>query len=641
MCGIAGFIDQGHRFSDPTRVLKDFVKALSHRGPDDSGTFHDPSFGIGLSHTRLSILDTSSAGHQPMVSRDQRWVLVYNGEIYNSNELKASLGDPRTLNGHSDTEILCETIARFGVVHAARSAVGMYAFAVWDSHDRKLHLVRDRIGIKPLFFAFDGHTVAFASESRVLSQLDGLCGEIDSESLQVFLRFGYIPGSRSIHENVRKVEPGTCVTIDPCDGISLSTTRWWSAYDHAQANIVEGDDAYLLSEVASCIDASVSSQLASDRPLGTFLSGGIDSSLIAATMVRLSSGTVRTFSLGFSDYRYDESGHARAVSRHLGTCHTEHRITDQDVLEVVPGLGGMFDEPFADSSQIPTFLLCRMTRRDVVVSLSGDGGDELFGGYPRYEWAVRLWNLIGRIPPGVRRSSAFSLGLLPGWFPAKVVSMANMILPSRLRVRSASAKGALISNVLKSTDVSDLYFRILTHWDPLRHALCGVDSDLSEFSLPDLSSHDEQHRMMLWDQSNYLPDDLLVKLDRASMSVGLEARVPLLDHRLVELAWRLPSRMKMRGNETKWALRRLLERDVPSELFDRTKMGFGVPLGDWLRGPLRDWAEALLDPTRLQQGGHLNASVIRRVWDAHLSGKVDHSQSVWDVLMFQSWIESR
>lgn len=641
MCGIAGFIDQGDRFSDPARVLRDFIKGLSHRGPDDSGTFHDPSSGIGLSHTRLSILDTSSAGHQPMVSRDQRWVLVYNGEIYNSNELKASLEDPHALNGHSDTEILCETIARFGVGHAARSAVGMFAFAAWDSHDRKLHLVRDRMGIKPLFLACDGKTVAFASESRVLSRIDGLCGEIDSESLQTFLRFGYMPGPRSIHKNVRKVEPGTCVTVDPCDGLSLSTTRWWSAHDHAQANILDGDDAHLLSEVASCIDASVSRQLASDRPLGAFLSGGIDSSLVAARMVRLSSGTVRTFSLGFSDSRYDESVHAKAISRHLGTCHAEHRVTERDILEVVPGLGGMFDEPFADSSQIPTILLCRMTRRDIVVSLSGDGGDELFGGYPRYEWAVRLWDLICRIPFGVRRSAAFSLDLLPSWFPTRMVAMANMILPDRLRIRSASAKGALISNVLKSTDVSDLYFRILTHWDPARHAICGVDSDLSKFVLPDLSSHDERHRMMLWDQCNYLPDDLLVKLDRASMSVGLEVRVPLLDHRLVELAWRLPSRMKMRGDETKWALRRLLERDVPTALFDRAKMGFGVPLDAWLRGPLRDWSENLLDRSRLQQEGHFNAPVVRRVWDAHLTGKADHSHSLWDVLMFQSWLESR
>ena len=641
MCGIAGFIDHRHELSDPVQILRDFVQGLSHRGPDDRGFYHDESVGVGLTHSRLSIIDTSPAGHQPMTSRNRRWTIVFNGEIYNAGELKTRLDDSQQLRGHSDTEILCETIARLGVCDAARSAIGMFSFAAWDSQERKLHLVRDRLGIKPLYLARNGKMIAFASESRVLSAVKGLCGGVDSDSLQSLLRFGYMPGIRSIHRNVQKIKPGTCVTIHVDGELVEETTTWWSADATASQKIIGGTDDELLSEIGSCLDASVSSRLISDRPLGAFLSGGIDSSLVVSAMTRLSSKKVQTFSIGFSDESYDESGHARAVANHLGTDHTEHRVNERDILDIVPGLGSLFDEPFADSSQIPMLLLCRMTRQDVVVSLSGDGGDELFGGYDRYEWTIRLWNMIRRIPRSIRLSSSFSIEALPMWFSARLISLANIILPGRLRIRNPLVKAMLISRILRSTSVSDLYFRVRGHWHPIQEAVSGSDQELSKFELPDPGGHDDRHRMMLWDQCNYLPDDILVKVDRTSMSVGLEARVPLLDHRMVELAWRLPSRMKVRDNETKWAFRRLLEREVPRNLWDRPKMGFGVPLGSWLRGPLRDWAESLLDVSRLENEGHLNAQFIRRTWDDHVSGKTDQSYPLWDVLMFQSWLESQ
>ena len=642
MCGIAGFFDLHRGLPDPQEILRGFAHGLSHRGPDDSGLFYDSAVGIGLSHARLSIIDTSPAGHQPMASRDGRWTIVFNGEIYNFNDLKSQVSAPEQLRGYSDTEVLCELIAQVGVCAAAESAVGMFAFAAWDSEQQKLHLVRDRVGIKPLYLALNGAMAAFASESRVLTQIPGLCGAVSRDALHSLLQLGYIPGTLSIHENVCKVQPGSCVTLWSADGtIQMERTVWWSADQVANEGIISGTDSELLSELDSVLSSSISSRLISDRPLGAFLSGGIDSSLVVAAMTRLSTDVVQTFSIGFEDPGYDESGHARTIANHLRTDHTEHRVTERDILDVVPTIGGLFDEPFADSSQIPTLLLCRMTRQDVIVALSGDGGDELFGGYDRYEWTVRLWKLINRIPAPIRYSSSFSIDALPNWFTVSFVKIASRLFPKHLRIRNPSAKATLLSSVLRSKSIDDLYFNIRTQWHPLRRTLAGGDRDPLELQLPSLDHHDERHQMMLWDQCNYLPDDTLVKVDRASMSVGLEARVPLLDHRLVELAWRLPPKMKVRHGESKWALRRLLERDVPRELWDRPKMGFGVPLGAWLRGPLRDWAESLIDESQLIQEGHFNASLIRKVWNQHLSGTIDHSDALWDVLMFQSWLESK
>ena len=641
MCGIAGFLDPRRALPDPRDILGGFVRGLSHRGPDDSGLFYDSAVGIGLSHARLSIIDTSSAGRQPMSSRDGRWTVVFNGEIYNFNDLKSRVSAPDQLRGHSDTEVLCELIAQFGVCAAAESAVGMFAFAAWDSQEQKLHLVRDRMGIKPLYLAHNGSMACFASESRVLTQIPGLCGAVNRDALQSLLQLGYIPGTLSIHENVCKVQPGSSVTLWSADGaLQMERTAWWSPDEVANAGIISGTDSELLSELDSVLNSSISSRLISDRPLGAFLSGGIDSSLVVAAMTRLSTEVVQTFSIGFEDPGYDESGHARTIANHLGTDHTEHRVTEQDILDVVPAIGGLFDEPFADSSQIPTLLLCQMTRQNVVVALSGDGGDELFGGYDRYDWTLRLWKLINRIPAPIRYSSAFSIDTLPNWFSVSAVSIANRILPNRLRIRNPSAKATLLARVLRCRNIGDLYFKVLSHWHPIERTLAGGDREPAEFQLPSLDHHGERHQMMLWDQCNYLPDDILVKVDRTSMSVGLEARVPLLDHRLVELAWRLPPEMKVRHGEPKWALRRLLERDVPRDLWDRPKMGFGVPLGAWLRGPLRDWAESLIDQSRLTQEGNFNAPLIRKVWNQHLSGGIDQSYPLWDVLMFQSWLES-
>lgn len=640
MCGIAGFVDFQLGLSDPRRILEQMSECLSHRGPDDSGIWFEPRTGVGLAHTRLAVIDPSAAGRQPMESSDGRWVLVFNGEIYNSRDIQAQCKISDSLRGHSDTEILCETIARIGVIEAARKCVGMFAFAAFDKKTSQLFLVRDRVGIKPLFYARSRNVVAFGSESRVFRDVPGLLKGVSHQGLSSLLRFGYIPGTETIRQDVVKVAPGTClaVKIDPQHPVE-SVTTWWSAHEHAQSEVLQGSDGDLLSEVGRCIDKSVSSRLVSDRPLGAFLSGGIDSSLVVSTMTRISTSPVRTFSIGFAESDYDESHHARLISDHLGTEHTEYHVTENDVLGIVPELGALFDEPFADSSQIPTLLLCRLTRQEVVVALSGDGGDELFGGYDRYRWALALWKMIARVPSSVRHSAGFTIEALPSSFVAGAFSLLNRILPSRIRLRNPSVKVSLLSRVFKSKSISDLYFNMLVHWNSEQEVLLA-DSVVSKESLPLISGHDDRHRMMLWDQCNYLPDDILTKVDRTSMSVGLEARVPLLDHRLVELAWQMPLRMKVRGNETKWALRRLLERDVPRELWDRPKMGFGVPLGAWLRGPLRDWAESLLDRSRLEQEGYFNASLIRGTWDSHLSGSIDQSYPLWDILMFQSWLES-
>lgn len=640
MCGIAGFIDFKAELKDPAGILSDMCGCLSHRGPDDSGFWHEPRFGVGLAHTRLAVIDTSEAGRQPMSSFDDRWTLVFNGEIYNAAELKKQYDLADSLRGHSDTEVLCELVSRIGVIEAARRCVGMFAFAAFDKKTSELFLVRDRLGIKPLFLARKNGLVSFGSESRVFRKIPGLATEVSLEGLSGLLRFGYIPGVDTIRENVVKVLPGTCLTIkaDAPEAPS-ETTVWWSALEVAESEMASGSDEELLSEIGGCIDSSVSSRLISDRPLGAFLSGGIDSSLVVAAMCRLSTEPVRTFSIGFQDSGYDESQHARAVASHLGTLHTECRVTEKHVLDIVPNLSTIFDEPFADSSQIPTYLLSHLTRRDVVVALSGDGGDELFGGYQRYEWASRLWKLIDRIPFSVRTSTAFTFELLPHWFVSAALSLINRIVPPRIRMRNPAEKVSRLFYALQAESLSDLYFRLLTQWNP-KQGVLNTDFVSKRHALDSLSQHGDLHRMMLWDQCNYLPDDILTKVDRTSMSVGLEARVPLLDHRLVELAWQMPLRMKVRGNETKWALRRLLERDVPRELWDRPKMGFGVPLGAWLRGPLRDWAESLLDRSRLEQEGYFNASLIRGTWDSHLSGSIDQSYPLWDILMFQSWLES-
>jgi asparagine synthase (glutamine-hydrolysing) len=634
MCGIAGLIDRsGASASVLAEKARVMAEALAHRGPDGSGVWCDPEAGVALSHRRLAIIDLTPAGAQPMVSADGRWVISYNGEIYNARDIaRAAELSGINYRGTSDTEVILESVARRGLDRTLRDLNGMYALALWDRHTRALHLVRDRIGIKPLFFSMQGAAVSFASELKALVAV-GMRREIDMASVGSFLRFGYVPAPWSIFKGVAKVMPGEIVSFGP-DGQS-ERRAYWSLSEVAAAgsrDLLDVSDQQAESELTDLLSDAVSRQMISDVPLGAFLSGGIDSSTIAALMVAAARAPVRTFSIGFPDFGYDESAHAAAVARHLGTEHTELQVSGADAVAVVPGLCEMYDEPFADSSQIPTHVVSKLTRQHVTVALSGDGGDELFAGYNRYLLAERLWSPLSRLPIGVRRATAVTLNAMP---PSLVDGLAQMI-PRKMRPPQLSDKLKKLAGILPS-DAQGIYLRLISQCsDPRSLMRAG-----SEHPLPSqygqLQGADTLlEQMQLIDATTYLPDDILQKVDRASMAVALEVRPPLLDHRVVEFAWRLPRRFRIRNGETKWLLRRVLDRYVPRNLVERPKMGFGVPLAEWLRGPLRDWAEDLLDPTQLG-GGHLDVPAVRRLWTEHLEQRRNWSYAVWTLLMYESW----
>ncbi len=608
---------------------------IVHRGPDSSGTWVDPAAGIALGHRRLAVIDLSPAGHQPMVSADDRCVIVYNGEVYNFVELRAELeARGRRFRGRSDTEVIVEACCEWGLEDTVRRLIGMFAFALWDRQERTLHLVRDRLGIKPLYWGRFGDLVLFGSELKALRAHPGWQPEVDRSALSTFLRHNYIPAPHSIYRGVSKLEPGHILTLR--DGRSPQAKAYWAMKTVARRGLARRRPlaaGEAIERLDDLLRDAVRCRMVADVPLGAFLSGGIDSSTVVALMQAQSSLPVRTFSIGFRAAGYDEARHARKVAGHLGTEHTELYVEPEHALEVIPELAASFDEPFSDSSQIPTCLVAQLTRRHVTVSLSGDGGDELFGGYTRYSQGSFL-NLYYRLPKPVRRTIAGLLGavrpdlwqpllrLLPqGWRPQE--NAAELLL----RLARADAGGAL-------------YRVFLTHW-PEPERLTGAPEHKGPLWDPRLPEWlpDFRDRMQYLDTITFLPDDILTKVDRASMAVSLEARVPILDHRVVELAWRLPSSLKTRDGESKWLLRQVLDRYVPRALIDRPKMGFGAPIDAWLRGPLRNWAEELLCAQRLQQDGYLDPAPIRAKWREHLSGRMNWQYQLWDILMFQAWRE--
>ena len=617
------------------------MSRLAHRGPDDAGLLTFPDSKLVLGHRRLSIIDTSRAGHQPMVSRDGRWVLVFNGEIYNAKSLASKWGLTDRLQGSSDSEVLCELVAELGPERAAQSAVGMFAFGAWDNHEEILYVVRDRLGIKPLYLACAAGTIAFSSELRALRCIPGLVGDISQAGLASLLRFGYVMGPSTIYDRVEKVMPGTIVSIR-ANGPSSQIQRkvWWSVEGLCHQPLLDIDDREAIELVRDSIEQSVADRMITDRPLGAFLSGGVDSSLVVSMMARQSSIPIQTFSIGFDDKAYDEAVGAKSVAQHLGTDHTEFYVGEQDALDVVPQLGHMFDEPFADSSQIPTAILCSITRNSVVVSLSGDGGDELFGGYDRYAWTMRLWNRLSRVPYSVRCLAATTLNSLPNVVLQRIGSAANACAPRRFRVRQPADKAALLAKLLPARTANELYGALVGHWKDPELLLAQTLAPEDHPAFPVVEVEDPWLRMMGTDLLSYLPDDILVKVDRTSMAVGLEARVPLLDHRVAELALRLPHRMRVRHGETKWVLKQVLSELVPRPLWDRPKSGFGAPVGSWIRGPLRDWVEELLSQERLDEGGHFNANIVRSALSSHLSGRMEMGNYLWDIIMFQSWLEA-
>jgi len=641
MCGIAGFWQNNRSAEHPIEILNRMGTVLAHRGPDDSGIFHDDRTGLGMAFRRLAILDLSPQGHQPMFSSSGRYVIVYNGEIYNYEDIRAEI-NAHQWRGHSDTEVMLEAFERWGVEAAVQRFVGMFAIAVWDRLQRRFYLVRDRLGIKPLYYGLAGSAFVFASELKAIKQHPCFDGQINRDALALFMRHNYVPSPHCIYNGLRKLPPGCILKLDSAS-MAPVVHCYWSAIEVAhkgRLTALDASDAEAVEELHQLLLKAVRLRMIADVPLGAFLSGGLDSSTVVALMQAQSDRPVKTFAIGFHEEGYNEATHAREVAAHLGTDHTELYLTPRDALDVVPMLPSMYDEPFSDSSQIPTYLVSKLARSRVTVSLSGDGGDELFGGYDRYLLTRRTWNFLRLFPRFVRKAISETLHSIPQDRIDRALHMVASAFYGNARQIPSGDKFHRIADVLVTESPQALYYRFLSHWkNPTEIVLNSGEPATVRESIADSSGLSRiEEVMMLTDQINYLPDDILTKVDRASMAVSLEARVPLLDHRVVEFAWRLPLRYKIRKKTTKWILRQVLYKYVPAKLVERPKMGFGVPLDQWLRGPLRDWAEDLLSLKSLSQHGLFNSERIRLTWQEHLSGKRDWQYLLWDILAFQDWI---
>lgn len=651
MCGLTGFWTPD-QLSNPLReVARRMADTLVHRGPDDAGVWVDEAAGLALAHRRLAILDLSPAGHQPMLSRSARYVIAFNGEIYNHVSLRdelEKLGAGETAwHGHSDTETLLVAFEAWGVEETLKRTVGMFAIALWDRETRTLTLARDRMGEKPLYYGWVRGALVFGSELKAIRAFPGFDNGIARRALALFMRHNYVPAPWSIYENIWKLLPGCYVQL--AELRSAPDQRnikpyWWSLRQMAEAGLREpfaGGEAEAVDELDRLLRQSLAGQMIADVPLGAFLSGGIDSSTVVAVMQAMASKPVKTFTIGFHEGEYDEARHAKAVALHLGTEHTEWYVTPQDALDVIPKLPALYDEPFADSSQIPTHLVSMLARRHVTVALSGDGGDELFGGYNRYFWTMRLWRKLDRIPLPLRKLAAQGVRALSPAAWNRLFGLAAPVLPERLRFRLPGDKLHKAAGLFAAKRPEEVYLRLVSHWEYPSEVVLGAEEPPTPITDPGawLDCPDFERRMMYLDAITYLPDDILVKVDRAAMGVSLETRVPLLDHRLVEFAWRVPLEMKIRDGQGKWLLRQLLYRYVPKELIERPKMGFGVPIEHWLRGPLKEWAEDLLSEARLKREGFFDPQPIRSRWEEHLSGRRNWAYYLWDVLMFEAWRE--
>lgn len=641
MCGIAGLLEPSPLRSDDERgaILRAMADTMWFRGPDGSGEWTDPETGVGFSHRRLSILDLSEHGAQPMESADGRYVITYNGEIYNHEELAADLrsGGVR-LRGHSDTEILLETVARYGLRHALERVDGMFAIGLWDRRDRVLSLARDRMGEKPLYYGrLGGGEVVFGSTLDAVSAHPKVERRVDRQSLALFLRHKYVPGPRSIYLGISKLEPGTLLEVRPGEPLG-EPEPYWSYLDVVSRGATfDGSPGEAADELDRLLRRSISRRMVADVPVGAFLSGGIDSSTVVAIAQQESSQPVRTFTIGSSDRDYDESSDAAAVASHLGCDHTELIVTDEDALAMVDRLGAIWDEPFADSSQVPTTLVSELARNDVTVALSGDGGDELFVGYNRYVWVPSIWKALSKVPVGPRRPLAAAMASVP---PAWLDRAAG-VLPENRRPRMLGLKVAKVAGVADAADPEDVYHRLVSHWQDPSQLMPGViepptvHTDATQWPRTDnIVEH-----MAAIDAVTYLPDDVLTKVDRATMSVSLESRVPLLDRSILEFAAGLPADIKLHDGESKWPLREVLRRYVPADFLDRPKSGFGVPIEGWLRGPLKGWAEEHLFGATSRE--HFEQAPIRKAWQQFLAGRRNSSYELWDVIMFSVWAESR
>lgn len=670
MCGVAGLLVQEYTAPDVlARTVKDMAETLLHRGPDDSGVWVNAEVGIALGHQRLAVVDLSSAGHQPIISDSGHHIMVFNGEIYNHQALRQEIdinriayGNTSSENqwrGHSDSETLLAGIELWGLEATLNKVVGIFSIAIWNTTSSTLTLARDRFGEKPLYYGWAAHedpaaavrTFLFGSELKALRKYPGFANRVCREALAQYMRHLYVPAPLSIYEDIYKLEPGCMLTVQLQPGSigsmgvqkdDVLIHRWWALADVVSAGLHDqfDDEAEAIDVLDQHLTDAVNLQSLADVSLGAFLSGGVDSSVIVALMQKNASRPTKTFTVGFEENGFDESPFARKVAQHLGTEHTELIVTSNEARDVVPLLPGIYDEPFADSSQIPTYLLCKLAREKVTVALSGDGGDELFGGYNRYFWSTRIWSRIAWMPYFVRRAVGNGIGGIPITAWDALSRPVNAMLRGSKGLAAAGQKAHKLAGILSNVQgIDDLYLGLVSQWQDPALVIRGITQSPHQiYNCETVVGLDAIQRMMYLDSLTYLPGDILCKVDRAAMAASLETRMPFLDHRVAELAWKLPLHMKIRGNIGKWALRQVLNKYVPQKLIDRPKMGFGIPIDQWLRGPLRSWAECLLNEDRLEEEGYFYPAPIRRQWAEHLSGRQNHAASLWAVLMFQSWL---
>jgi len=644
MCGIAGFLNpsRGLRRPELEELALNMAATLRHRGPDDQGVWADPATGVSLAHRRLSIQDLSAEGHQPMRSVDGRYILIFNGEIYNFHEIKSQLEQKgHSFRGHSDTEVMLAAFCEYGINAAVEKFIGMFAFALWDGQQRCLYLARDRAGEKPLYYGWNGRVFLFASELKALRAYPQFQADVDTHALALYMRHSYIPAPHSIYRNISKLPAGSILRLTAAqfEKRELPTPEqyWtlWSAVEHGRSQPFRGNETDAIEQLTALLNSSVAMQMVADVPIGAFLSGGIDSSAVVALMQAQSRRAIKTFSIGFANSENDEAPFAQAVANHLGTQHTELYVHPSTLLDAIPRMSQIYDEPFADTSHIPTVLLSEMARKQVTVCLSGDGGDELFGGYSLYQKTERLWNGMRRFTGATRDRVATTLSTVAG---------IGLNLQNQGQRHPRLLKRLMrLSELLRASTDRELYHLLTAHCRNLNEWVRNPQVETSANgatvrwdSLPEL-----RHRMMYLDFIGYLPDEVLVKVDRAAMSASLETRIPLLDHRIIEFAWSLPLHFKQRRGNGKWLLRQVLDRYVPRKLVDRPKQGFAAPVEDWIRDELRPWAEELLAENRLRQDGFFQERNVRRKWDEHLSRKGDWGRPLWNVLMFQNWLDAQ
>jgi asparagine synthase (glutamine-hydrolysing) len=645
MCGIAGSLDltRQKQRQELVGIITRMCSVLSHRGPDGWGLWVDEQAGIALGHRRLAILDLSDAASQPMVSESGRYVVAFNGEIYNFLEIRSRLIGPSSFRSGSDTEVMLAAFERWDVTEALRRFNGMFALALWDRREQVLHLARDRFGEKPLYYGWAGTSFVFGSELKALRLYPEFSAEINRDALVLLLRYGYIPGPHSIYKGVSKLPPGTCLTVDlNASGGAPRISRYWEARQIAEQGCrreFQGAERDAGAMLEALLLEAVKLRMIADVPLGALLSGGIDSSLLVALMQAQSSRPVRTFTIGFQESEFNEAAYAQQMADHLGTDHTELYVTPAEAIEVIPRLPSLYDEPFADSSQIPAVLVSQLARHDVTVVLSGDGADEVFGGYPCYLRGNSVWEFMTRLPVPLRAAFAMVLTRVAPRVTDRLLPALRPLLPRSLRLLGVSHKIHKLGTMMAQDCVEAMYSRLISQWNDPESLVSGatgaapVSNINAAAGIPDAIG-----KMMLLDTLTYLPDDILVKVDRASMAVGLESRAPYLDHGVVEFAWTLPSRLRCQNRQGKWILRRILSKYAPPALFDRPKRGFAIPLSAWLRGPLRIWADDLLDESRMRRQGYLNPAPITRKWKEHRAGTNNWSSLLWTVLTFQAWV---